>query len=169
MRILTFILSILVSTNIFSNNIHISSAGKRNIMKNENCSLTAYWDSNGWSIGYGHHGKDVKKGMKISKAKAIHLFNQDIKRFDKSVERLINDLPIKHKFSQNFIDGLYDLVYNCGEEGVRQSTFYKRLKACRKNNKNDMNFAIAAVRDCRISAPGHKERRYNTQILMLTA
>ena len=57
----------------------ISSKGKRFIKNQETCVLTAYWDSNGYSIGWGHHGSAVKKGMKISKAQADKFFNKDIK------------------------------------------------------------------------------------------
>ena len=39
----------------------ISGKGKRFIKNKETCVLTAYWDSNGYSIGWGHHGSDVKK------------------------------------------------------------------------------------------------------------
>lgn len=145
----------------------ISSKGKNSIKKYETCQLTAYWDSNGYSIGYGHHGKDVYKGMKISKLRANNLFEQDIIKVNKSINRLINNLPVKHRFSQNFIDGLGDLIFNCGESGIKNSEFYNRLIKCRKNNKQDLQFAIAAVKKLRISFSGHKIRRYNTHKIML--
>ena len=48
----------------------VSNNGKKLIKEYEKCSLIAYWDSNGYSIGYGHHKKYVRKGMKISKKQA---------------------------------------------------------------------------------------------------
>ena len=57
----------------------ISNNGKQFIKDQETCVLTAYWDSNGYSIGWGHHGSDVTRGMRISKAKANQFFNEDIK------------------------------------------------------------------------------------------
>ena len=145
----------------------VSNKGKEFIKENEKCVLTAYWDSNGYSIGYGHHGSDVRKGMKISKTQANKYFNNDIATVNAAINRLIDNLPIKHKFSQGFIDGLGDLIYNCGEGGVKTSEFYKRLMRCRKNNKNDLLFCVAAVKTLRVSCPGHKTRRYNTHKLML--
>lgn len=150
----------------------ISSKGKRFIKNQETCVLTAYWDSNGYSIGWGHHGSDVKKGMKISKAQADKFFNKDIKEIESSANRLLKSLPYKYTFSQNFFDGLCSFVYNCGESGVQKSEFYKRLKRCRMRNgvinKNDLKYSIASVKTSRISAPGHKFRRYDEHKLMLS-
>ena len=149
----------------------ISNKGKRFIKDQETCVLTAYWDSNGYSIGWGHHGSDVKKNMRISKAQANKYFNKDIKKIENIANKLINNLPYKYKFSQGFFDGLCSLVYNAGEYGVHKSEFYKRLKRCRvrngKINKNDLNYSIAGVKTSRISAPGHKYRRYDEHKLML--
>jgi len=167
--IFTFIFC-LISTFSFSYNI--SNAGKKFIKNQENCSLTAYWDSNGYSIGWGHHGKDVRKNMRISKAQANNYFNKDIKEIEKAANRIIKSLPYKYKFSQGFFDGLCSLVYNAGEGGVMQSEFYKRLKNCRvRNNKmntNDLSFSIAGVKTSRISCKGHISRRYDEHKLMLS-
>ena len=150
----------------------ISNTGKRFIKNQETCSLTAYWDADGYSIGWGHHGKDVKKGMRISKAQAHKYFNADIKKFEAAANRIIKSLPYKYKFSQNFFDGLCSLVYNAGEGGVMKSEFYKRLKNCRvkrgKINLNDLNFSIAGVKASRISCKGHISRRYDEHKLMLS-
>ena len=149
----------------------ISKAGKSFIKDQEKCSLTAYWDSNGYSIGWGHHGKDVKKNIKISKIQANKYFEKDIKKFEDAANRLINNLPYKYKFSQGFFDGLCSLVYNAGESGVMKSAFYQRLKNCRvKNgvmNKNDYNYSVAGVKTSRISCKGHITRRYDEHKLML--
>lgn len=150
----------------------ISNNGKQFIKNQEKCVLTSYWDSNGYSIGWGHHGKDVKKNMRISKAQANKYFNEDIKNIEAAANRIIKSLPYKYKFSQNFFDGLCSLVYNTGEGGVMKSEFYKRLKSCRvkngKINKNDLNFTIAGVKTSRISCKGHISRRYDEHKLMLT-
>lgn len=42
------------------------------------------------------------------------------------------------------------------------------MMKCRKNNKADMDFAIAAVKQSRISAPGHVKRREFEYKLMMT-
>ena len=167
--IFTFIFC-LISTFSFSYNI--SNYGKQFIKDQENCSLIAYWDSDGYSIGWGHHGKDVKKNMRISKTKANNYFNKDIKEIEAAANRIIKSLPYKYKFSQGFFDGLCSLVYNAGEGGVMKSEFYKRLKNCRvRNNKmniNDLSFSIAGVKTSRISCKGHISRRYDEHKLMLS-
>lgn len=167
MKIVNIIILFCISITCFGNTYKISNNGKNIIKKHESCKLTAYWDSNGWSIGYGHHSKNVYKGMIISKEYANKLFNEDIKNVNKSINRLLSNIKIKHDYSQNFIDGLGDLIYNCGENGVKKSEFYNRLKRCRKNNINDFNYTIAAVKTLRVSHPGHKQRRYFIHKLML--
>lgn len=160
----------LSTINVFGKTI--SNNGKRFIKDQEKCVLTAYWDSNGYSIGWGHHGPDVKKNMKITKAKANKYFNEDIKSIEAAANRLIDNLPYKYNFSQKFFDGLCSLVYNAGEGGVQRSEFYKRLKKCRvkngKINKNDLEFSIAGVKTSRISCKGHISRRYDEHKLMLS-
>lgn len=165
-RLFTIILITLFSVNGFAK-YQISNYGKEYIKSYEKCVLTAYWDSNGYSIGYGHHGSDVKKNMVITKSKANAFFNEDIKWVNSAINRLIDNLPVKHNFSQGFIDGLGDLIYNCGEQGVIDSEFYNRLKRCRKNNQNDLNFTIAAVKTMKIKFKGNIRRRYTTHKMML--
>lgn len=170
MRKIIFFLLMLISISSFG--YTISNNGKNFIKKHETCKLTAYWDANGYSIGWGHHSKDVYKGMKISKSQANKYFDKDIKEVEKAANRIINSLPYKYKFSQNFFDSLCSLIYNCGEGGVKSTNFYKRLKLCRvkngKMNIDDFNFTVAAVKTSKISAPGHKERRLNEYKLMLS-
>ena len=155
----------------FSFSYTISNKGKQFIKDQEKCALTAYWDSNAYSIGWGHHGSDVTKGMKISKSQADKYFDKDIKEIEVAANRIINSLPYKYKFSQNFFDGLCSLVYNAGESGTKKSEFYKRLIKCRvKNgqmNKQDLAYSISGVKISRISCKGHISRRYNEHKLML--
>lgn len=141
------------------------------IKKHESCKLTAYWDSNGYSIGWGHHSKNVKKGQKITQAKADALLREDIKSAEAAAKRLIKALPYKYNFSQAFFDGLVDCIYNCGEGGVKNSDFYNRLKRCRvkngKMNESDYTYTIAAVKHLRAPSKGHKTRRYEVHKMML--
>ena len=169
MKRIICVLILLNAINAFA--YRISNVGKNYIKHKEQCSLVSYWDSNGYSIGWGHHGPDVKRNMRISKAYANMLFNKDIKIIEVAANRLIKDLPYKYHFSQNFFDGLCSFIYNCGESGVKQSKFYKRLRMCRVRNgimnKHDLHYAIAHVKTSRISAPGHKSRRYDEHKLMI--
>lgn len=158
------IIALLVSMNAVAS---ISHRGIEFIKNNEKCSLTAYPDASGYSIGWGHHG--ALKGQKISQRAADELFLEDISIVKESVDRLLGELGFK--VSQGFEDGLYDLVYNCGEYGVRQSEFWARMQRCRVRNgkvdKSDLSYSIAAVKTARISHEGHKERRYKTHKMML--
>lgn len=173
MRKIIFMLLMMISISSFGKFTYtISDNGKNFIKKHETCQLVAYWDVNGYSIGWGHHSKDVYKGMKISQIQANKYFDEDIKEVEMAANRIINSLPYKYKFSQNFFDSLCSLVYNCGEGGVKSTNFYKRLKSCRvkngKMNMNDFNFTVAAVKTSKISVPGHKERRLNEYKLMIS-
>lgn len=165
---LTFIISILTINCLAYN---ISDEGKEFIKKHESCVLTAYWDSNGYSIGYGHHSSDITKDMKITKAQANKYFNEDIKNAEAAVKRLINALPYEFSFSQGFIDGFVSFVYNTGEGGAKNSEFYNRLKKCRVRNGvmngDDYKYTIAAIKTSRISCPGHKIRRAGEYKLMM--
>lgn len=167
-RCITVTMFLALATNICAN-YKMSKSGRESIKKYENCSLVAYWDSNGYSIGYGHHSKNVKRGMKISKAKAEHLFLKDVKMVEEAANRLLKNFNCK--FSQAFFDGFCDLVYNCGEGGVKNSEFFNRLKRSRikngKINSNDLRFTIAAIKNMKITHPGHKTRRYETHLRML--
>ena len=170
MRKLIFILVCIYTINCFG--YSISNAGKNLIKKHEKCSLTAYWDVNGYSIGWGHHTKDVKKGMKINKTIANAYFDKDIKWVEDAANRLIKNLPYQYKFSQGFFDGLCSLIYNCGEHGIKTSKFYNHLKNCRvkqgKMNMNDYNFTVASVKTTKVSCEGHKARRFDEHKIMLS-
>ena len=174
-KILTvFILLVVcvINTNAYT----ISNKGKKQIMLRESCSLTVYKDNNGYSIGYGHKLKKGENYKKISKTKAEQLFKEDIKLVEASVNRILKD--IKFKPTQDFIDGLADLVYNCGEAGVKKSEFYKRLCRCRvkngKVNQNDLNYTVAAVKTMRLPSSntglkdGVAKRRYEIHKQMLS-
>ena len=133
------------------------------IKAHEACSLTAYPDAQGWSIGYGHHGEDVFPGMTITQDEAERLFRVDIEKRSASVRRLIEGLPYEVEFSQGFIDALFSLVYNCGERRVRESQFYRRLRECDPRNYYDHTYgyfwAAEAVLTTAASTPAHVRRR----------
>ena len=149
----------------------ISEAGKNFIKSTEALTLTSYWDATGYAVGYGHHGKDIHKGMVIDSIQAEKYFDEDMQKIEKSVERLIKGLPYEYKFSQGFIDGLNSLVYNCGEGGVKSTEFYKRLKQCRvvngKMNQEDWIWTLSVVKETKISYKGHIIRRAQEYAMML--
>lgn len=167
-KIFFIFISILFSVNAFS--YSMSFKGMSFTKKYEKCKLTRYWDGNGYTIGWGHHLLKGENFKNISQSKADELFRKDIVKTNKSINRLLKKFEGKVKFSQGFINGIGDLIYNCGEGGVANSVFYKRLLRCRisngKFNKNDIEFALAAVKKCKVSAPGHIDRRLQTYKMM---
>lgn len=169
-----FTIIVIMLTVIISASAHdykVSESGYDFIKGYEKCSLTKYKDSHGYSIGWGHLIKSGELYHKISQKQADKLFVNDISIVNSAINRLLK--PMKRaKFSQRFIDGLGDLIYNCGEGGVKKSEFYKRLLRCRidKNgniNQNDFNFTIAAVKTTHVYCAGHKDRRYKCHLMMM--
>lgn len=165
----------------------ISKVGMNHIKKYESCRLHRYRirKPNGKyekyeTIGWGHqiYPSDPlynNKLKKISQKHADRLFERDCNKLNISVNRLIGELNHRFSPSQGFIDGLASLVYNCGERGVRESTFFQRMKRCRFAkqadgtyliNESDYYFSIAAVKTMKIFMKGHKPRRKAEHRLM---
>lgn len=169
-KILLVVLISLVSISSFAKGIKISDEGKDFIKKQESCVLHAYWDSNGYSIGYGHHARGVHKGMTITFAQALKYFNEDITTIESSVSDLLDKLPYKYNFSQGFIDGFISFTYNVGPGGAQKSIFYKRLKNCRVvkgvMNEEDLAYALAGIKISGIKCSQHKKRRQEEYNLM---
>ena len=94
----------------------ISAKGLQLLKQFEGCRLTAYWDVNGYSIGYGHHAKDITKGMTIDQKAADEFLKKDVARFEKAVNAL------KYDFNQNQFDALVDFAYNCGAGNLLKLT-----------------------------------------------
>lgn len=99
-----------------------SCVGINLIMKFEGCRLTAYKCPSGvWTIGYGHT-KGVKKGMKITKSKAVSYLKQDLLVYENAVNKYVK-VPLK----QNQFDALVSFTFNCGVGALRTSTLLKKL------------------------------------------
>lgn len=153
----------------------ISPRGKKLIKEFETLSLTSYRikgeSSN--TIGWGHkiNSNDPlwlrRKwvGHKITKREADKLFDSDIEKFiNPALNRIKKDLKSKgvniNSLSQDFIDGLASLIYNCGEEGIKSTRFYKHL------SHNRIKEAINSVDTTKVSHKGHRSRRATEQAFM---
>lgn len=154
----------------------LSKQGKDFIKSKETCMLHAYNDPDPKrrSVGWGHQIQPGESLEHITQKKADELFEKDIERVNDAINRLLAQTDKRFIYTQGFIDGLGDLIYNCGERGVTLSVFWERLQKCRYDrnepgfiNKNDLNFTIAGVKTSRISAKGHVPRRYDTHKMML--
>lgn len=64
-----------------------------------------------WTIGYGHYGPDVKKGMKITKARARELLARDLRETERAVVRLV---PVDWRREQSKFDALVSIAFNLG-------------------------------------------------------
>ncbi len=101
----------------------------------EGLELDAYQDIAGiWTIGYGHTGRDVKPGTRITEAEAEALLKKDLKSREDAVQKLTSE-PL----NQNEFDALVSFIYNVGAGAFQGSTARKRL------NKGDRLGAAEAL------------------------
>ncbi len=88
----------------------------------EGIKLEAYRDPVGiWTIGYGTT-RNVKPRMRISKARAIELLQEDLARFEKSIHEAVR-VPI----NDNQFSALASFTYNVGPGAFRDSTLLRLL------------------------------------------
>lgn len=94
-----------------------SKNGINLIKKYEGCRLTAYKalpTEVFYTIGYGHYGADVKRGMTITQQQAEEYLKRDLKKFENVVDSC--NLPL----NQNQFDSLVSFAYNCGGANLKQ-------------------------------------------------
>lgn len=96
----------------------------------EGCKLIAYPDpaSGGdpWTIGWGHTGPDVKKGVKWTQQQADTALELDLRRFHSG---FIKVLPISASWKPNEQAALVSFAFNVGLSAVAGSTLIRRLLA----------------------------------------
>lgn len=91
----------------------INKAGLKVIKSFESCRLTAYKavsTEKYYTIGWGHYGADVKKGMKITQAQADAYLVADVAKFEAKVEKYQS----KYNFNENQFSALVSFAYNIG-------------------------------------------------------
>jgi lysozyme len=112
----------------------VSQAGVDIIKGFEGCELHAYPDpgtgGDPWTIGYGHTGPEVKKGLKITKEEAEALLKKDLVKFEQGVLNLCTV-----QLTQPQFDALVSFAYNCGLGNLKSSTLLKLV------NKGDFQGA----------------------------
>ncbi|WP_368517439.1 lysozyme [Rhizobium sp.] len=107
----------------------MTNAASINLIKSfEGCKLTAYPDpgtgGEPWTIGYGHTGPDVHKGLVITQAQADALLVADLQKFETGVAKLI-----KVDLTENQKGALVSFAYNCGLGNLTSSTLLKKVNA----------------------------------------
>ena len=107
--------------NYSKNGLHITESF-------EGLRLIAYPDpaTNGdpWTIGYGHTGTEVHKGMTITQEQAEELLMQDVKKAAATV-----NTKVTTDITQEEFDALVDFVFNVGAGNFNASTLLKKVNA----------------------------------------
>lgn len=91
----------------------------------EGCLLESYQDQRGiWTIGYGHTGQDVIKGLTITRDHAEALLANDVKWAELVVKSLVSVKLVQSQF-----DALVDFVFNIGSGNFKKSTLLREANA----------------------------------------
>ena len=93
--------------------MRISENGIELIKRFEGCRLVAYKavkTEEYYTIGYGHYGADVFKGMTISQLQAEEYLKKDLEKFENYVNKYVTTFSP----NQNQFDALVSFTYNCG-------------------------------------------------------
>ena len=77
-----------------------------------------------WTIGYGHTGSDVYKGLTITQARADQLLQQDLGKFNQCVSTNIN-----RNLNGNQVGALMSWSFNVGCGSLQTSTLRSRMNA----------------------------------------
>ena len=93
----------------------MSAAGRDRLKRREKLELKAYpdpgsRDGHPWTIGYGHTGPEVHKGLVWTPEQAEAAFDRDLAKFEDGVTRLLGGAPT----TQNQFDALVSLAFNIG-------------------------------------------------------
>ncbi|TNV75288.1 hypothetical protein FGO68_gene17744 [Halteria grandinella] len=83
------------------------------------------------TIGYGHTGKDVVDGMKITQEQGEKFLKEELKEHRGHVEKQFKGIPLK----ENQIGALTSFCYNVGPGNLNKSTLKKRILAGEDPNK----------------------------------
>lgn len=103
----------------------ISQNGVNLIKKWESLKLQSYPDSKGvWTIGYGHTGRDVKKGQKITEEEAETLLMRDIAIIEKYLNKVI-----QVELTSNQFEALCSLIFNVGQGNFSKSKMLKLINS----------------------------------------
>lgn len=94
----------------------------------EGCRLSAYRCPAGvMTIGYGHTGRDVKQGMRLTQAQADALFECDIAKFEVELNMAVANAGLKLRQGQ--YDALLSFAFNVGIVQLIKSTLWRKLAA----------------------------------------
>ena len=141
--------------------MRISKKGLALIKHYEGCRLEAYLcPAKVWTIGYGHTGPEVKKGMKITQEEAERLLLQDLEKFEFGLHGLLTV-----QVTQGQFDALVSFAFNLGLGALRGSTLLKKLNV--GNVKGAADQFLLWVNAAGKVLPGLQKRRQDERALFL--
>jgi lysozyme len=113
----------------------INSKGKELIKKFEGLKLSTYRDIVGvFTIGYGHTGKDVYVGRRLTEQEADTILDEDLQKFQEGVSQLV-----KVPLTENQFSALVCFAFNLGLKALGKSTLLSKL------NDGDISGASAEI------------------------
>lgn len=97
--------------------MEINIKGLELIKSLEGCKLKAYKlkGETNYTIGYGHSDKTIKADMVITQSRADELLKEDLKKFEKYVEK-----NTKFNLNENQFSALVSYTYNRGYKGFKE-------------------------------------------------
>lgn len=130
----------------------LSQQGNDLIKSFEGCRLKAYLcDAGVWTIGWGHTGPEVRKGLVWTRQQADDAFDVDTDRFESCVSTELNGVtlakasytadaevarqtvrdmwPAVEALAVARFDALVSLAFNIGEQAFSDSTLLRLLRA----------------------------------------
>src|SRR5271168_2009400 len=105
--------------------MNISPEGVAKIKQREGFKLRAYQDTRGiWTIGYGHTGPDVKRGVIWTEPHVDAVLMLDLQELEGEV-----NMVVKKVLTQNQFDACVSLAFNIGAPGFAGSSVVKQINA----------------------------------------
>lgn len=112
----------------------VNEAAMNIIRESESLQLKAYVCPAGrLTIGYGHTGVDVRKGMVVTKDQAEALLASDVSKAADTVERLTKGVPV----NGNEFGAMVSLCFNIGGTAFAGSTLLKDVNCGRYEQAAD--------------------------------
>lgn len=157
----------------------VSSHGIALIMNFEGLRTTAYKpvsSESGWTIGYGHHGHDVKKNSICTEIEAEHLLKSDLEKIERQVIAALNADEIE--VTQGMFDALCSLLFNLSGKKTKDGrwlspiqvlTGYKLWAKMKKGDKYGASLEFLDINKAGgVVLPGLIRRRKSEQKLFLS-
>lgn len=157
----------------------ISSHAIALIQNFEGLRTTAYKpvsSENGWTIGYGHHGPDVKKNSICTEIEAEHLLKSDLEKIEHQLISALNADEIE--VTQGMFDALCSLLFNLSGKKTKDGrwlspiqvlTGYKLWAKMKKGDKYGASLEFLDINKAGgVVLPGLTKRRQAEQKLFLS-